>query len=429
MNCKKFILHIIRTVTRFLISKIECKNICVYPAFDSGDECLLYLKRLSWYLHMPLKNHLNSIIIKTNSDTEKQMQSTKLFLEFPTQFKQRLVYSRSILDYFLLLLTSKRIVFWKTRGMRVTIKILNIIKDISFTDAEDDLHCEYVEIARLPFQLLSVADKKVFYKKQSQKLLSMLSEVDQTRPLRSYVFGNGPSLGYAFDRDYSDGVRIVCNSAIKNVRLMDHIKPQFIVAGDTIWHFGCSEYAIAYRDDLRKALLRYNSYYIIPGPEAYPMYSWLGELQNRAVMIPHHGSEPVFDLRSDFRLPDFFSVFNSVMLPIAHTLTREIYICGVDGKVPHGDNEDFWPHAIDVQYDHELVKSGHDCHPTFEIRRKRFDEEVLVKQAMEKNIVSGETLHGKTYLAMFGSFMPLLKERNLKLNPPGSAATVNYGRS
>src|SRR5213076_14180 len=60
---------------------------------------------------------------------------------------------------------------------------------------------------------------------------------------RAYVFGTGPSLARATEFDFSHGVRIVCNSIVRNPELLAHIRPHFIAASDFVFHFGPSRYA------------------------------------------------------------------------------------------------------------------------------------------------------------------------------------------
>ena len=69
----------------------------------------------------------------------------------------------------------------------------------------------------------------------------------------AYLVATGPSAREALDIDMSDGVRIVCNTAILDDELMDHVRPHIVTFADPIFHFGPSTYAHAFQRALGSA--------------------------------------------------------------------------------------------------------------------------------------------------------------------------------
>ena len=86
---------------------------------------------------------------------------------------------------------------------------------------------------------------------------------------------------------------------------------------------------------------------------------------------------------------------------------------GTDGRIPNIDNEDFWAHAESSQY-HELVDSGHVCHPTFDKHRQENEYERFINsvntsiQALQKKGVKVNTL--------FESYIDPLVGREMSLD-------------
>lgn len=79
---------------------------------------------------------------------------------------------------------------------------------------------------------------------------------------------------------------------------------------------------------------------------------------------------------------------------------ENVHIREVVAKRQSGNNEDFWPHADNVQYGEDLVASGHRWHPTFDIRRQRANEDSLVREAFAKTVEIGKRKHGINYSAL-----------------------------
>jgi hypothetical protein len=101
---------------------------------------------------------------------------------------------------------------------------------------------------------------------------------------------------------------------------------------------------------------------------------------------------------------------NIHLLPAAATICRDIFLIGCDGKIPKEDNEDFWKHFAGAQY-HDLVDTGHLCHPTFDVHRQRITYQRYL-DSIKQTIPTGEA-RGKSYVSLAVSYVPELAERSL----------------
>src|SRR3990172_1258353 len=173
----------------------------------------------------------------------------------------------------------------------------------------------------------------------------------QTRGLRkAYLFGTGPSLEKANTQSFSDGYVIVCNTIVRDAVLWHYLKPDLIAAGDAIYHFGHSSFARAFRTDLKQRLLESagKTYFVYPELFDAIVQRELGELESVLIPVPFGRHDDVaVDLTARFELPMLSNVLNILLLPLASTLSRSVWLWGFDGRAP--DDKLFWsnssPHA------------------------------------------------------------------------------------
>lgn len=180
---------------------------------------------------------------------------------------------------------------------------------------------------------------------------------------RAYIFGTGSSLERAGEMDWSNGIRIVSNTIVKDEALWRHIDPHFIVAGDALYHFGHTPFAVAFRSDLRLRLAESSAYFVYPSIFDPVVRRELSDLQSRLIPIPYGSSRvPICDLMQGFELPLTGNVLNLLLLPIASTLAKDIFLWGFDGKAP-GDKM-FWKNS-ERHFYQEFVPQLEAAHPAF----------------------------------------------------------------
>ena len=182
---------------------------------------------------------------------------------------------------------------------------------------------------------------------------------------RGYVFGMGPSLNEAANFDFTDGTSIVCNSIVKNTKLLDRIQPSILVCIDPIFHAGCSSYAAEFRNALCAALDRYDTYLVINFRDYHLFKTHLpSEFENRIVGIPFRPSKhPNLNLRESFHVTGTNNVLTALLLPLAVTLFETIHILGCDGRAVE-ENAYFWSHDKASQFNREM-QAIQMAHPSF----------------------------------------------------------------
>ncbi|MBI2138454.1 hypothetical protein HYU13_02610 [Candidatus Woesearchaeota archaeon] len=224
---------------------------------------------------------------------------------------------------------------------------------------------------------------------------------------RSYVFGTGPSLSDAISMDFSDGFRIVANTAINDAALMKHIMPHAVVFGDFAYHDGPSKYAAKFRKQMLNVCR--SGCFAVTREDVMPFFiAHYPEIEDRIIGLR-------LDIFGQFRIPTASDLsvklsnntLVSFMLPLASSFTKEVFVIGCDGRKP-GDKL-FWSHAGKAHYD-GLKQTVQDTHPSFfrDTDFQSYYEENCI--ATEKFIVAGEK-HGREYISRTPSYIPALRKR------------------
>ncbi len=183
---------------------------------------------------------------------------------------------------------------------------------------------------------------------------------------RSYVFGTGPSLSKAGERDWSDGFRVVCNTVVRDRRLFGHISPHFIVAGDAIYHFSHAAFAKQFRHDLFSRMSESAGLYFVY-PEIFDVIvqSEFSGFGDRLIPIPTGGPKRLdISLAETFRLPSLGNVLALLLLPLAFTFSKRVEMIGFDGRDPRDQKSPFWANSEMHSYP-ELMWTLKDQFPAF----------------------------------------------------------------
>jgi len=181
---------------------------------------------------------------------------------------------------------------------------------------------------------------------------------------KCYIFGTGPSLEKAIDCNFSDGYRVVCNTIVKDKLLWKHLDPNFIVAGDAIYHFGHTTCARMFRKDLLDRMQETpNTYFLYPQEFHTIVYRQFKLIEDRLIPVPI-GSYRYYhnDLVESFALPALGNVLQLLLLPLACTLSKNIYLWGFDGRAPH--DKLFWSNSEKHSYSDHLPELQKE-HPKF----------------------------------------------------------------
>jgi hypothetical protein len=387
----------------------------LYPAFDNLDELVSHYHRLLWYL--PASSGYEIHLFHTRS---LALPPTSVLSDCPPHLVRQTPAEPNIIlepwspsRFAALAAVSQTIGLWKVRSAKPLDK-LSVACGRKFVviDADAKGTWEFARYATILYDHLSRAEKQLMRRRSRDVLAGAAAELAPFR--KAYVFGTGPSLARATDFSYDDGVRIVCNSIVRNPDLLDHIKPHFIAASDFVFHFGPSSYAHQFRNDLIAAMVRTGAYLLIPEQLAPLMLAHYPHIADRTIALPltnrfdfREFSRPAnVQLMERFKVRTLDSVLNLLMLPVASTLADDIFILGCDGRAP--TDAAFWSHHQSSQYG-GLMGTVNQTHPGFfEIDYLDYYARYCSHVALV--IAAGEAL-GKRYASLVPSYIPALADR------------------
>jgi hypothetical protein len=181
--------------------------------------------------------------------------------------------------------------------------------------------------------------------------------------IRSYIFGTGPSLANASNKDFSDGIRIVSNTIVKDAETWEHINPHFIVAGDAIYHFGIGKFAQKFRADLKLRLQETNTYFVFPAQFYAFCSNEFHDFKERLIPIPIGSKTSIHhSLLREFSLPIHGNALLLLLLPLGCNFAKEVCLWGFDGRAP--DDKLFWSNSSKHFYTDD-VDELRILHPKF----------------------------------------------------------------
>ena len=180
----------------------------------------------------------------------------------------------------------------------------------------------------------------------------------------AYLFCTGPSVEEYRNFRFDGGISIVCNSVINDPDLMAAVRPKLHVFADPIFHFGCSRYAYQFRRSLLQAVEKWDLLLVIPLKYAALFTAQMPELADRTIAIPFDQKISTnYSLSSTFVLRTTDNVLTFLMLPLAGSLARNVYLLGCDGR-PLEENDYFWSHNPKTQFVGEM-ENIQLAHPSF----------------------------------------------------------------
>lgn len=192
----------------------------------------------------------------------------------------------------------------------------------------------------------------------SRRMLAEL-KVRASRYPRVAIFGTGPSLSEALDRDHSQALNIICNSIVKNRQFCDRLRPAAIVAADAHFHFSYHRYSAALLHDIVHQLRTSETVMFTFDKFATFLRHRIPGLAHKIFGIPAGRKEYGYDLDRDFRVQAGDSVLNMFLLPMASHLGDEIVLNGFTGRA--ASDTYFWSHSELHQYADRMadVRAAH----------------------------------------------------------------------
>lgn len=230
------------------------------------------------------------------------------------------------------------------------------------------------------------------------------------RGTSAFVLATGPTARLVASESVSADVRIVCNSAVRDLDLLRSLSPDVICFVDPVFHFGPSRYAAAFRRDLLRAVSETDALLVTFDLWAGLLLAHHPELAERLIVLRPLKGKPAWQ----WPTPDGMTVrmtgnvLTDAMLPIAFALCDRVEIAGCDGRDPN-DNY-FWRHNTRTQYSDELMTSAFDAHPAFFRDRDYADYYEGHCRQLEEMLAAGEAA-GKHSIGVTPSHIPALRRR------------------
>jgi len=267
---------------------------------------------------------------------------------------------------------------------------------------------EFGNWVELNFQLRAERDDEI---EQCRARFAKVIE-ECGRAETAYCLATGPSLAAFKETNFEGALSIVCNSAILDEELMAWVRPRFLVFADPIFHFGPSNYAAEFRRKLRESCARHDYTIIVPMRYYGLLTDAMPELRGRTIGIPSDKPNGFnLDLASEFRVFTTANILTYLMLPVASTLARRIYLLGCDGR-PLDESGYFWSHNKKTQINDQMdnIRLVHPGFFAIDYNDYYLDH----CRQLEELIDAGEKM-GREYGTVTPSFIPALQTRPANL--------------
>lgn len=279
------------------------------------------------------------------------------------------------------------------------------------TDAENYCRAYYASFSLNERKAISDESKKIFTYMQKR------AEICQ----QANVFGSGPSLVEAeeFIDEFKDDFNIICNSMVKNKKLLSKLQPKLLVFADICFFVSPSEYGKAFYKDLIAMQKKYDFHIIVRDCQKPLIEYHFPVLKKRLIGVPYaYGDEWWLIDVEHFYFKPMDNIMTDMMLPVATSLCDTIGIAGCTGR---SQNETyFWKHSDSVQYE-DLKPSVFNMWRAF-FHKRRYDAYFERHcQYVENWIQFGEKF-GKRYVNYTTSFIPALRDRTVKVDGASRSA-------
>jgi hypothetical protein len=259
-------------------------------------------------------------------------------------------------------------------------------------------------------------DENILAAENRKKFVKMMNQFEEEGKNKSYIFGTGPSLSNYKDYNFDDGVRIVCNTIVKDKDTWDYIKPDIFVAADAHYHYDFNELAVQFREDLKKRLRENPNckflYFIFFHNFIIREFE---EFKDQLIALPNNFETAYFDKKFelDIRSRNGNNVLDLMLIPLTCAISKNVELLGFDGRKP--DDKLFWKYSDTHAYS-DLISKVKIAHPQFfEKLVPEKDPENYVRFAfadLDKYLSSFEE-KGWKFKMLNDSYTPALQKRRI----------------
>jgi len=412
--------RVAKQLSKVLIRRrMPVSNIVYYPSVKDEKTLGDLVNRASWYLPasgcstVKVKIPMDSKLLKTNTGLPAPPKSQCNYVKHNANVAS-VDYKRIRLSEF------DSILIWDKKNI-LNPRLWPYLAKIEIIDPSYFHTVESATYQGLYNYTLKSKDKDYLNELSKKNFLELLEKVSGCKT--GYVFGTGPSLDRAEEFDYSNGFCVVCNSIVKNKKLVQHIKPQLLVFADPVFHFSPCLYSAEFRRLAWEAINDLDCYVMVPA-NSLPLYlAHYPELKRKiigmSIYYPDFKDKIMSWLLSknkyNFPTKDKFFVYFSrniltmFMLPVVSSVVNKIYIIGADGR--KSNEKYFWQHSPSSQIT-DLMQTAFNTHPSFFRDRVYSDYYKEHCRFLEGLIEYGESL-GKEYYILTPSYIPVLAKRQV----------------
>ncbi len=395
-------------------SRKSNNKILVYPEFRSLEEYSNFVYRLGWYIS-PFVEEIKSINIFSNTKFDKLSRVPSYFDD---TINEKHIYE--VLEKINIYQATEANIIKECKNSDIVLSYANGIeilsslqlhlkKDVLIWDISPDSNNGALNILSLRNRIKT---KNSDGRQESRN--KFLSYLDKKQTLKTgYIFGTGPSLSMIYDRDISDVHSIICNSMIRNKKLVEKLNPLLTVFGDPIFHAGCSSYAGNYRKDLCSFINDKKCLAVTSDRDIHVYKKHLDKnISEKIISLPFDNEIMNINYQLDkyFRVATTSNILTLYLLPIAGFLFDEIYIAGCDGR-PLEQNDYYWGHDKTVQYN-DKMPDIQLAHPGF--FSIDYNEYYLKHCYVLEKWISTLESAGKRVVNLTPSYIPALAKRSLK---------------
>jgi hypothetical protein len=398
--------QVLAPILHFIIRpKADSRVVTFYPAFDNLNDLSDQVNRLKWYI----PNKINTRVFICVKGSLKDVNIS--LLPHPDYHRNPL--PDSIIPEILAenemnaaLRSSDVVCLWNlTKPFVGLFRQINWFR-LRIVDPNFYLFSEtHSYPAMFWYDLLTRSERNSILHVSKEHFARMFNQLSGKR---AYIFGTGPSIRRAFEYNFSDGVRIICNSMVKDDEMLEYIQPQILVFVDSVFHFGVSKYSGEFAQDLIKVVRKYHPYIITNQVGGALLQAHYPELSEKLIVVKaiRFGS-PVRLTPESFGTRDYTNVLTRYLLPLGAGLAREVILLGFDGRAPA--EKYFWKHNASTQYT-EKMDSTQLSHPAF-FRDVSYDGYYQKHCKVLGNMAVKFEKEGVSIHTLTQSYIPALKAR------------------
>lgn len=383
------------------------RSILLLPEFKSKKDLEDQLSRLRWYI--PEKYLNKNITILVNNKLKYAFNN----INYPKSHREKPssdIIKKINIQYINIankIPKSDIYCIWKFSFMKHLQLLLTRPFYIRIIDPYFYKYSESHTYPGLLWYDLYTPSQRLYLKKHSKKLFEHFYKINMSDKV--ILFGTGPSINSVFDKEYKNETTIICNSIVKDDKLLERIQPNAITFIDSVFHFGVSKYCEQFINDVEKTVKKYGSYCFINEVGGALIYEHFPSLREKIICFPTYRIGPPIRIEPDKFKSRFYShsVVTRIMLQLGAGLADKVLMCGFDGR-SKGENY-FWKHSSTAQYD-DLMQYVWDSHPTFFSDTNYEDNYDAHCKVMEQVIINLEKQGAEIY-TLEASHIPALAKR------------------